>query len=180
MTDANDRLARLLPRPHGIRPKDWTAVRHRLGTDLPADYKAFVDRYGGGYVDGYLWVLEPDCANPYYDLFTSTEERTEANQELWDGGEKKPAEVDGTGARLIPWASTDNGEFLYWLVRPGVRPDDWTVMVNEARGPWWEHRETGFSAFLAGTLAGEIHCEILWSRYPASPHTFQPSADFVD
>ncbi|MFG2823355.1 DNA/RNA non-specific endonuclease [Kitasatospora sp. NPDC048365] len=179
MTNALEQLSRLLPRPDGVEPKDWDSVRRQLGTDLPADYKAFVDTYGGGYVDAYLWVLEPGCANEFYDLIDADEERAEAYEELWDGGEEKPAELDGTGARLIPWASTDNGEFLFWLARPGQDPDEWTVMVNEARGPWWEHLDMGFSQFLAAALTGEVRSEILSDSFPTSPHDFRSSADFV-
>lgn len=172
--DALDRLSRLLPRPAGVEPKDWDDVRRRLGTDLPGDYKAFIDTYGGGYVDDYLWILEPGCANESYDLIDSDEERSEANEYLWDGGERKPAEVDGTGARLIPWASTDNGEFLYWLAHPRQNPDAWTVMINEARGPWWEHFDMGFTPFLAAAVAGDFRSEILSDAFPTPTHGFRP------
>ncbi|MFF2819662.1 SMI1/KNR4 family protein [Kitasatospora cineracea] len=179
VNNAFEHLSRLLPRPADVEPKDWDVVQHQLGTDLPSDYKTFIDTYGGGYVDTYLWVLEPGCANEFYDLIHADEERAEANQQLWDGGEKKPAELEGTDARLIPWASTDNGEFLYWLARPGKDPDEWTVMVNEARGPWWEHLDMGFTQFLAAALSGDIRSEILSDSFPTDPHTFVPSADFV-
>ncbi|MEU5384388.1 SMI1/KNR4 family protein [Kitasatospora cineracea] len=179
VNNAFEHLSRLLPRPADVEPKAWDVVQHQLGTDLPSDYKTFIDTYGGGYVDTYLWVLEPGCANEFYDLIHADEERAEANQQLWDGGEKKPAELEGTDARLIPWASTDNGEFLYWLARPGKDPDEWTVMVNEARGPWWEHLDMGFTQFLAAALSGDIRSEILSDSFPTDPHTFVPSADFV-
>ncbi|MFJ4681663.1 SMI1/KNR4 family protein [Kitasatospora sp. NPDC088783] len=179
MEDALDALFGLLPRPGGVRAKDWQAVRGRLRVDLPADYKAFIDAYGGGRVDCYLWVLEPGCANTFYDLITADEERAEANGQLWGGGEAKPSELGEADARLIPWASTDNGEFLYWLARPGQDPDAWTVMVNEARGPWWEHVDLTFTRFLTAALTGAIRCEILSDLFPTCPHDFQPSRHFA-
>jgi hypothetical protein len=27
---------------------------------------------------------------------------------------------------------------VYWLVKPEVSPEDWTVLVEEGRGPQWE------------------------------------------
>ncbi|MGF1426800.1 hypothetical protein [Kitasatospora sp. LaBMicrA B282] len=52
-------------------------------------------------------------------------------------------------------------------------PDQWTVMVNEARGDWWEHLELSFTGFLLATLTGERRCEILSDAFPSSPHTFR-------
>src|SRR5579859_3077342 len=113
MHEAVEQLAHLLPGPRTGQAKNWSAVESALGTALPDDYKDFVETIGGGYLDGYLYVLEPDCPNEYYDLAEATEERTEAFDYLWDSSEDRPAELNGTGARLVPFASTDNGEFLY-------------------------------------------------------------------
>ncbi|MGE7434479.1 SMI1/KNR4 family protein [Kitasatospora sp. NPDC001175] len=168
------RLARLLGAPTGARPKDWPAVARRLGIELPWDYREFIDTIGGGHLDDHLYVLEPDCANENYDLADNIEERAEALEYLWDGSEDPPAQLDEPGARLIAWASTDNGEFLYWLARPGQHPDDWTVMVNEARGDWWEHFDLGFAEFLLSTLAGNVRSEIIAYAFPRDPHSFRP------
>ena len=78
-------------------------------------------------------------------------------------------------ASTTSWGSTDNGEYLYWLVRPASNSDEWTVLVNEARGEEWEHFEMGCAEFLARTLTGELRSDLLWSRYPTDPHTFLPS-----
>ena len=175
----NAALARLIqlvpPPPPQERSKDWEAVARRLGTDLPADYKELIGTYGGGCFDNYLWLLEPDSVNKDNDLVLLTEERDEAFEMLWEMGEEKPAELTEEGSRLIPWATTDNGEFLYWLVRPGQEPDGWTVMVNEGRGEAWEHFRMRCTEFLAASLAGEVQSEVLWSEYPAQVHSFRPA-----
>ncbi|MFB7666726.1 SMI1/KNR4 family protein [Kitasatospora sp. NPDC056138] len=179
MNDSVERLTQVLPGSPGGHPKDWASATERLGTELPSDYVEFIEKVGGGYLDSYLYVLEPDCANDNYDLVDSAQERTEAFGYLWDDDpcEEKPSELDEPGARLIPWASTDNGEFVYWLVRPGQHPDDWTIMINEARGDWWERLDMGFARFLLSTLTGQIRAEILTDDFPTSPHTFRPFAD---
>lgn len=97
---------------------------------------------------------------------------------LWDEGEPKPSYLDAPGVRVIPWATTDNGEFLYWLVKPGQRPEDWTVLINEARGWEWEHCDMGCAAFLVASLTGEVRSDILWSNYPSYPHKFMPTRSF--
>jgi hypothetical protein len=156
------------------RPKDWAATADRLGTELPSDYKEFIGTCGGGYIDGYLYVLEPDCASQYHDLVGNAEERAEAFDYLWDEPEEMPAELREPGARFIPWASTDNGEFIYWVARPGQEPDEWSIVINEARGECYERHQMGFARFLLAALTGEIRSEILSDHYfPSTPHTFR-------
>ncbi|GAA4035237.1 hypothetical protein GCM10022247_70940 [Allokutzneria multivorans] len=176
MENAVDRLADIIapPAPAGTEV-NWEETVRRLRTALPTDYVQLIERYGGGQFDGYLWLLEPGSSSDY-DLAEITEEREEALEYLWNEGEAKPAVLDAPGVRAIAWGSTDNGEYLYWLARPGDDPDAWTVLVNEARGERWEHFAMGCAEFLVTTLTGEVRSDLLWSLYPASPHEFFPSA----
>lgn len=178
MNSAVERLMRLVPPPQPPAARDWPSVAEVLGVSLPADYRDLVDAYGGGRFDGYLWVLEPGCPNENYDLVTSERERAEAFGMLWDFGEPKPEFLEEDGARLVPWGATDNGEFLYWLVRPEQEPEQWAVLVNEARGEEWERYELGCAAFLVGALTGEVRSEILSSGFPTVPHEFRSAAGF--
>ena len=74
-----------------------------------------------------LWLLEPGCPEAMYDLVAQTAEREEVLTELWEAGEEKPPELEGN-VSLVPWAYAEGaGHFLYWLVRPGVAPEDWTI-----------------------------------------------------
>lgn len=174
-----DRFTQLIapPPPSAVR-KEWGRVFEEIGTGLPVDYIRLVDIYGGGRLDNYLWVLEPDCPNRSYDLIRAINERAEAFEMLWEAGEPKPSQLEDAENRLIPWASTDNGEFLYWLVQPQVSPDNWNVMVNEARGEEWEYFPLGCMEFLVGALTGSIRSEILSSQFPLSVHEFQLASRF--
>ncbi|MEU8888094.1 SMI1/KNR4 family protein [Streptomyces sp. NPDC048442] len=171
MTNALTRLLEIAPAPSEPRRKDWSAVESRLGVGLPADYKEFIQVYGGSDWDDYLYVLEPDCPNKHYDLIKWAGFQPDALEGLWEV-EKKPAELEVEGSRVLPWATTDNGECLYWLIRPGLEPDRWTVMVNEARGERWEHFPVSCTQFLAASLDGDLQSEILWSQYPRETHEF--------
>jgi hypothetical protein len=174
-----ERLTQLVAPPEGAAPRvDWDDVARELEVGLPGDYRVLIDTYGGGRFDGYLWVLEPRCSNRYYDLLRSVAERDEAFEMLWEDGEPKPVQLESPGSRVIPWASTDNGEFLYWLVHPGSDPDEWTVMVNEARGEWWEHYDIGCAELLVQLLSGEVRSEILSSSFPLQIHEFRASGSF--
>ncbi|MFJ2058723.1 SMI1/KNR4 family protein [Streptomyces sp. NPDC087908] len=150
MTDALDRLLAIVPAPDEPRTKSWDEVERTIGFTLPWDYKELVRVYGGGHWDDYLYVLEPGCPNDGYDLAAWARNQAEDLEGLWEF-EQKPVELEAEEAPVIPWAVTDNGECLYWLVLPGVPPERWTVMVNEAlagggstspsraRGSWRPH-----------------------------------------
>ncbi|MEU0368803.1 SMI1/KNR4 family protein [Streptomyces sp. NPDC006283] len=172
MTNALRRLVEIAPAPSEPRQKDWGEVERSLGVELPVDYKELIHVYGGSNWDDYVYVLEPGCSNENYDLIEWAERQAEGLAGLWEF-EKKPAELEVEGSRVIPWATTDNGECLYWLVRPSLEPDRWTVMVNEARGGRWEHFPVSCTQFLASTLYGELQSDILSSLFPRAAHEFR-------
>lgn len=158
-------LVAVVPPPDEVPQVDWPEVFTALGTELPPDYVALIDTYGGGCFDGYLWLLAPDTS---YGLLEVAEEREKAFEELFDW-EDRPCGA----ARVIPWATTDNGEYVYWIV--DGEPAEWVVAVDEARGDGWERHEMGCVEFLRATLTGEVRCELFWGAYPAQPHTFEVS-----
>lgn len=133
-----DELRTMLAPARNLRARAYRAeIQVALGVEPPADYQRLMTRSAAavGYIDQHLYLLAPSRPNPYYDLAEAAAERLEALEYLWKRGERRPAELAGTGARLYPWATNDNGEVLYWLIRPGTRPDEGIVMLNEARGP---------------------------------------------
>ncbi|MDQ0797540.1 SMI1/KNR4 family protein [Streptomyces sp. B1I3] len=172
MTNALTRLLEIFTAPIEPRQKNWQAVERDLGVELPADYKELIHDYGGSNWDDYLYILEPGCPNENYNLLEWAANQAEDLEDLWQF-EKKPAELEIEGSRVIPWATTDNGECLYWLVRPGLEPDQWTVMVNEARGDRWEHFPVTCTQFLASSLDGELPSNILSSMFPRATHEFR-------
>ncbi|KAG2416276.1 hypothetical protein HFD88_007469 [Aspergillus terreus] len=116
----------------------WKVTEGELGTALPNDDKELIDRMDGGYIDKYMYILEPDCRNAYYDLVSFADERSEANATMWKI-EEKPPELRIEGSFVVPWATTDNGENLFWRCLPGQHPDEWTVILNRGRDWTWEH-----------------------------------------
>ncbi|WP_030390130.1 SMI1/KNR4 family protein [Streptomyces sp. NRRL S-241] len=171
MSNALARLLEIVPAPSRCRDKDWGEVERALSVELPDDYKEFIDVYGGSNWDDYLYVLEPDCPNKHYDLLKWAKYQFEDLQDLWTV-EKKPTELETEGSVLIPWATTDNGECLYWLVLPGVEANEWTVMANEVSDRW-EHYPVSCTQFLASVLTGELQSNVLSSLFPLATHEFR-------
>ncbi|MGW7639234.1 SMI1/KNR4 family protein [Streptomyces decoyicus] len=68
-----NRLQQLCPSPDpSPSPIEWTAVENALGTQLPSDYKKFVERYGSGSFKDFLSVLQPNAAHEALDIVKVT------------------------------------------------------------------------------------------------------------
>jgi hypothetical protein len=131
---------------------------------LPDDYARLVREYGPGSFGGFLWLLVPGAANQYLDLTRQVEIRLDALRVL---GEDLPYEP------LLPFAFTDNGDVVYWHVRDPERPDAWTVVVNESRGPEWHAFDGNATEFLAKTLSGEHRVPMFPEDFPGEDRSFQ-------
>ncbi|MEU0741863.1 SMI1/KNR4 family protein [Streptomyces sp. NPDC006134] len=165
-------LAQVLPCPtEPPERSNWQEAEEILQTSLPSDFKDLIDVYGAGLIDDYLLLAAPGCPNDVYDLIKLTNERTEANRSLWEF-EDAPIEMQDEGNRLICWATTDNGEYLYWLVQPDDDPEKRCLMLNDASGETWERFDMTVTQFLAAVLTGDIHSEVLWNRFPQEEHSF--------
>ncbi|MFF3670822.1 SMI1/KNR4 family protein [Microtetraspora malaysiensis] len=179
MPSAVAQITELISRRATPQSRNWEAVENELGTPLPNDYKQLADIYGAGVFDETFWLLEPGCHhNRDLDLAFVIKECDEVLAYLWKL-EPKPTELDDDGARVLPWAFCEgSGHFLYWLVRPGQAPDDWTVMLNEGRGPEWESHSLSCSQFLFAAMTGDID-SVYFTGPLATPHQFQPITDFI-
>ncbi|MGW0189362.1 SMI1/KNR4 family protein [Streptomyces sp. NPDC003362] len=169
------RLAELLPTPADPQTApDWSAAEENLHATLPTDYRELIGAYGGGLIDDYLLLLEPGCPNDVYDLLKISAEREEANHALWEF-EDKPAEMEPEESRLVCWATTDNGEHLYWLIQPGDTPASRPILINSESGEEWESYDMTVTRFLTAVLNAEVQTDIFWDRFPLSSHDFRPA-----
>ena len=138
---ALDELTKLVPPPDDPpAPPEWSQ-------DLPADYKALVERYGPGNIAG-LGILTPGHSNRYVDLDRQTGEQRGTLKELRERGIEPEYEPDA----LIPWGLDESGNTVWWLTTGA--PDQWPVVANEARGDEWQRFDGGAVAFLAALLSG--------------------------
>lgn len=156
--------------PESTTKKDWGVIESQMETALPSDYKELIDRMGGGYMEEYMHILEPDCRYEAYDLVEFTDYTIEINEKMWKT-EGKPPELQIEGSILIPWATTDAADNLYWRCLPGQHPDKWTVMVNQSRD--WEHHEMSCTEFLYAALKKELKSENLDHVFSFARHVFK-------
>ena len=154
----------------------WLEVEAAAGTPLPPDYRAFVEAYGPGAVDGFLWVLHPATANAHLSLQEAIGGR---HSQLWalrtlrEGGEEIPYPIYPEPGGLLPWGITDNGDVCYWHTA-SADPAAWTVAANESRGPEWDDFRGTMVEFLVGVLSGRHRCPVFPEDFPSHIPTFRP------
>jgi hypothetical protein len=173
--DALERLARLLPLP--VSPveapsiSDLADVELRLGLPLPMDYKRFIQRYGSGTIDAFLWVLNPSSANESIRLPDSSDRQLGILRWLREQGtESIPHPIYPEPGGLLLWAETANGDCLYW--RTVGPPDDWRIAINESRAPNWHDHAGPMTAVLADLLDRTVSVEFFPDSFPLEKHLF--------
>ncbi|MFJ5549615.1 SMI1/KNR4 family protein [Streptomyces sp. NPDC093225] len=121
-------LERLMPAVHGADEEiDWTAAEAAWGTRFPADYVAFMERFGAGSINGEAGVLLPLAAHgPQYDPDQMAEETANART-TWQGLGGRAA-FDTDPEHILAWGVTAGADILCWhTVDPD--PDRWPVLV---------------------------------------------------
>jgi len=136
---------------------EWSTIEAQLGLELPSDFKEFTARYGAGTFCNFL--------HPLWPFFAECSMASQAEGILRAGRTMRaefpdeysyPYHPDEGG--LFPWATSDNGDRLYWLTRG--EPSTWQVIVWGSRGPDHEVYPCGAVAFLAGYLKGNLACAL--------------------
>ncbi|MGY4490745.1 hypothetical protein [Pseudomonas sp. TE3610] len=157
-------------------PVDWNAVECRITRKLPSDYKMMIDAICGGCIDGFLWVLDPLSKNDNLNF----------DQALYfvNAYESMKSEFGGEYFRsrfpeeksFLPWAVTDNGETLVWIVCGD--PDSWRVGVHSVDQGTEEIYPVGCVEFLVMLLSRKIITHLLPADFPsvAGRVKFEPSA----
>ena len=99
---------------------DWGAARAALGVDLPDDYKALAEHYGGGALAG-LSIFIPGHPNRHADLLRQIDVKRDVLRALIERDIEQPYDPE----RLMPWGSDDAGNVVWWLME-----GDWPVVAN--------------------------------------------------
>jgi hypothetical protein len=149
--------------------EDWHKVETQLRR-LPSDYKSFINGFGTGSINGFLWILNPISNNRHLNLLREMDPMLGALRELRDSGEPCPYPIHPEPGGLLPFGKTDNGDVLYWLTTD--EPERWTIVVNAALDPTFEKFDTNMTEFLAAVLSRRIQCSIFPAKFPSGPPRF--------
>jgi hypothetical protein len=176
-----EKLAAVLPPPAGPvetprrGAEDWAAVEGGLGTPLPPDYKAFVEGYGTGAIDDFLWVFNPFSANEHANLISQTKVRLDSLRSLRDEFQLDIRyELFPAGGGLLPFGATANGDVLFW--ETAGEPQDWAVIVGESRASEYESFGSNMTGFLHDILSRKEVSRIFPEDFPTASPVFKPVA----
>ncbi|GAB7532015.1 hypothetical protein PS3A_44300 [Pseudomonas sp. 3A(2025)] len=157
-------LTQILSPPSVTSHKDWSGFEVKENLYLPADYKEFISVYGGGVIDDFLWVLSPFANNRNLSFEKSKyfqESYLEVKKELPADYPRPKYPSQGS---FIPWAVTDNGETLVWIVEG--KPESWGVAVHSSDQGCEEVYNIGCVEFILKILRREISSSILPVQFP--------------
>ena len=173
-----ERLRRLLPPPADPvepgRPDGWPAVEAALGTGLPSDFKAFIERYGSGVVDDFLYLFNPFTQGQDGNLLAEKDRVLAAyRQTRARFPDRLPLPPFPDEGGVLPLGRTDNGDELYWVTQG--QPDRWPVALVEARAARQELHRMPVTGFLAALAANQLTSQVLPEALLGRPsHRFTP------
>ncbi len=152
-----DRLLLAAPPPEGRASPTasaWASVQDRLGTDLPTDYRRFIDTYGFVRLDDILMVYDPFAPAGPGNLVDQVMFDSEALGVSWPD--------DG----VLPVGRSDNGDVVTWVCHG--EPDSWTVAIWPEDGREPEALGLGLAALLDGLCSGDVIVDAFPERFPRS------------
>ncbi|MGJ5890820.1 SMI1/KNR4 family protein [Streptomyces niveiscabiei] len=141
-------------------PGAWRRIESELGISLPSDYKEIVDSYAPVQINGHLYLSHP--ATERWNLGEWIRSSIQSWSEIdWGRVEPEgdprfslgiPNLIFGTPDGLIPIASTDRGESLFYAPR-GVKGPS-SLFVDNGEGEFFEY-SFSFAEWLYLWLTGE-------------------------
>jgi hypothetical protein len=146
----------------------WTEFESRNKLKLPNDFKELMSTYGCGAISDFLWLLDPFAKNPNLNFEKSEyfiDAYTVMKQEFISDYPRPKYPARGS---FFPWAVTDNGETLVWLI--DGEPDSWAVAIHSSDQSEEEIYNYGCVEFLFKLFSNEVSSKILPSQFlPTDP-----------
>jgi hypothetical protein len=166
------RLAELLNWGDARSVVDWPAVEAELRVGLPADYRAFVERFGAGSVNEELYIDTPFAPSAHFDLIVSHVQWAEGLRPLHEEfPEYEPYPPYPPPGGLLLWGKTNTRVSLSWRT-DGPDPNTWPVVLFDDVG--WVDCRRGFLDVLLDHLTGRDPLQGLIGFSPAWPPRWRP------
>ena len=128
----------------------WEKIEQQFDIKFPLEYKAFIDKYGGGAINDFLWILSPFSENvnlnsvsvfqnmKHYEALAKEQNNYESPFDFYDG-------MEG----LFPFALSDNGDEIFFDYKNG----NINIEVYESREMEPVVFTSGFNKFLIDILS---------------------------
>lgn len=153
--------------------EDWVATEERLGVALPIDYKVFVNEYGSGCIDEFIWVFNPKIRNPYLNLVKQADIALEALRSLnLSLPDSVPYPLYPEKPGLLPWGRSENSDVFFWY----MGASDTLIVTHDSRVSRWEEHSATMTEFICKVLTRELVVRAFPPDFPDEEHTFRPVA----
>ncbi|URZ02827.1 SMI1/KNR4 family protein [Clostridium felsineum] len=150
---------------------EWNAIETQVGIRLPSDYKDFINEYGTGSINEFMWILTPFDEDEYVNFGKRGEEISKAYIESKaNNPEYFKHEVFPTKGGILPWGYTENGDELYWLTVGAS--DEWHVIVYESRSSDYYEYNMGMVQFIYELVSGKLVCPAFPDDFPGEEYEF--------
>ncbi len=136
---------------------NWEMIEKEKNIIFPDDYKWFLEYYGGGSINDFLWIFSPVCSNPNLnslDQFTNMKKSYDymINGKFIDYEYVFYDNCIG----LFPWGITDNGDELYWnFLNDRIE----IVIIGSGYADVLSY-QMNMTDFLSGLLTRKIECNL--------------------
>lgn len=128
-----DRFAHLIgPPPADVPAVDWGDVEARLGTPVPADFRAFAAAYGPIELDEYLAIWSPAGDEVPYHIRNVAWMRASRDGNPASAPYRFWPEPQG----LLWWAMSRAGDHFFWDPAGSDDPDTWPVIARFGYHRW--------------------------------------------
>ncbi len=177
-----DELTELLPPPapsQAVETIDWSSQEDALGVEVPEDFKVFVATYGakGGALGDFIQILSPVTSKRSVQLARAAVRENDAYATLKAHHPHAfPLQILPEPGSFLPWAVTDNGDYLGWIVGDGPS-SDWPVAVLDDESGVPEVFEISFGDFMVGLVKGEITPSAFPGNLYMKPMRFEGRAE---
>ncbi|MDE7251360.1 MAG: SMI1/KNR4 family protein [Acetatifactor sp.] len=135
----------------------WEEVEKKIGITFPEDYKLFIDSYGEGGINEFLWILSPFSENENLNSIEQFKLMQDAYISMQrEFPEQFSFDFYNGKSGLFPWGVTDNGDELFW----NFNGDTLEIVVYESRYVSNMSYIMSMEEFLYKLLKKEIECPI--------------------
>lgn len=160
-------LTKVLEKRTHHKPYDtnmlWSEFEKQYSIILPKDFKDFINFYGVGGINNFIWILNPFEKDQNINFITkknillsSYEHSKKQYPNLY------PFDIYPSEGGIIPWGFTDNGDELYWK---SSLIEDWLIVIYESRSSEYFEYDMSFTEFLYKLVTSQIRCDDIFEEY---------------
>ena len=136
---------------------NWNTIENENNIVFPEDYKWFLENYGVGSINDFLWIFSPTCNNLNLNSFEKYKVMKNSYEIMLNN---KLIEYNysfyDNGIGLFPWGITDNGDELYWSFMDGLAE----IVIFASRYAYVYSYKLNMVDFLTGLLTKKIECDL--------------------